>query len=134
MSMNDEQFETTMEGLPTVGLSDTAAQLRARDTAQREALGRVEAERASNQKAIKRLERQLDAALDECDTAQAQLAEAVGLLEKVTDTTGWDLRDGPLISQVHDFLVPHREAAFMKAKGVRHAQAEQQEAQGDGHD
>ena len=113
MSTSDEQFEMLMRRLD-FGAMDISRQLRARDTAQREALARVEAERDL---AVSQRDHNLYSArlmTEAAEEAQAQLAEAVGLLKHVKDWFGWgDLPES--LSKLDSFL-------------SRHAQAEQQEA------
>ncbi|MDT3718478.1 hypothetical protein [Pseudomonas oryzihabitans] len=77
--MNDEKFELTISDLAGSGTyyADIADELRARDTAQREALARVEAERDA---ALAHGNHQVAGrawAMQERDTTQAQLDEAV---------------------------------------------------------
>lgn len=111
-----------------------------------QALARVEAENASNRKAIKRLERQLDAALDERDTAQAQLAEAVVMLhryQELVSTIDMGSTAAPMewcshfrnevkrrTVELGDFLARHAQAAEVHGDSHTPAQAEQQEVQG----
>lgn len=113
--MNDQQFELAMCELEDKG-SWHSKGLRARDTAQREALARVEAERDE----FKRLAREnfelVGDQRQSIDTAQAQLAQAVGLLRELRPTIPKDV----LLLWCID------RDAFLS----RHAQAEQQEAHG----
>ncbi len=82
-AMNDQEFELC---LLTLGLFDFKAAvegLRIRDTAQREALARVEAERDL---AVSQRDGNLFAAqqmTEAAEEAQAQLAEAVALLQEI---------------------------------------------------
>lgn len=115
--MNNEQFEYQMRMIEHAYNPTVVTALRARDTAQREVLARVEAERDAlrDNLALARSERdRVIALLKKRDTAQAQLAEAVGLLREVElwsdGTKSW-------LDKLASFL-------------DRHAQAEQQEAQG----
>lgn len=103
--MNDEQFEALVSNIAP---ENVQAFLRARDTAQREALARVEAEL--------RQSRLCELGKDtELKHAQAQLAEAVGLLQQQCDKD----RYGANTEHVEAFLGRYR---------ARHAQSEQQEA------
>lgn len=104
--MNDEQFEGTMTALEINGYSRQVAQLRARDTAQRDSLAQVEAE-------LSDIRHKAFTAAMARDTAQAQLAEAVGLLR---DTYHQPFIKSELLKKIEPFL-------------ARYAQAEQQEAQ-----
>ncbi|WP_295487907.1 hypothetical protein [uncultured Pseudomonas sp.] len=148
MIMNDEQFEESLQVLEQAMWPSTAEKLRARDTAQRDALARVEAER---DRLAKRLcichscggrgevhtgqytdegqwqppepvmvecgecggDGQIGQVID-LDNAQAQLAEAVGLLRYSQEIAR--LFDDEHTAEVGRFL-------------ARHTQAEQQEAQ-----
>lgn len=133
MSMNDEEFEQSLQALEQAMWPSTAGKLRARDTAQREALARVEAELAEAVGFL-RSARYLNGddleAIDDFvlrhtqaeqrDTAQAHLAEALLLIRDAKEglRTGPDYGwEGRLANQLGEFL-------------ARHAQAEQQEAQG----
>lgn len=74
--MNDEQFERAMRYFEGIDERLLAGDLRARDTAQREALARVEAERyIARQQVLDVVER----CGDDMGYLRAQLAEAVGL-------------------------------------------------------
>ena len=64
--------------------------------------------------------------LSYADTGQAQLAEAVGLLEQLTSTGCWDVSNSALVERACDIWMAHRDAKHSKAKN---AQAEQLEAQ-----
>ncbi|WP_178118399.1 MULTISPECIES: zinc finger-like domain-containing protein [unclassified Pseudomonas] len=101
--MNDEKFELTICDLAGSGTyyADIADELRSRDTAQREALARVEAERD-----VERARG--DAAVGDANEAEAQLAEAVGLLGEVMqkDGEGWGTLDG----RIESFLARHAQA------------------------
>lgn len=132
--MNDEKFELAMLGLDDIGLSDGAAQLRARDTAQREALARVE-------------EIALEAAslaqrrLEERDAAQAQLAplqaempdlrvnmiKALDLLEVLTSTKYTDRAFAEAVDEADEMLEQ------LRGKVVLKGLADQQEARGVAH-
>lgn len=74
--MNDEQFEYQMRMIEHAYNPTVVAALRARDAAQREALARVEAERNEVCDGLDRQTARLIA-------AQAQLAEAVALLQNI---------------------------------------------------
>jgi len=115
--MNDGQFEGTMTALEINGYGKQVAKLRARDTAQREALARVEGERDEVCDGLDRQTARLIA-------AHAQLAEAVDCL------TGCAARLRVLIDhdkhKLLDVVAEEKAKAFL----ARHAQAEQQEAQG----
>jgi hypothetical protein len=113
--MNDEKFEITISDLAGSGTyyADIADELRARDSAQREALARVEAERDELARCIE-LHDTIDAGI-----AQQQLAEAVKLIRHAKD----ELRTGP------DYGWEDRLAGQLDAFLARHTQAEQQEAQ-----
>lgn len=113
--MNDEQFESVMQQLENHGgrYAMLVLKLRARDTAQREALARVEAE--NEQMASKLLE-----IAEQRDAAQAQLAQAVGILDRLS---AYKPQGICAPTAVQGFAI---EAASFLA---RHAQAEQQEAQ-----
>lgn len=131
--MNDEQFEYQMRIIEHAYNPTVVAALRARDTAQREALARVEAELHAVHDMVTMLEEhewadhagkgpiskgleycittmhnELHEAHERADTAQAQLAEAMGLL-----------RDSTLYTAFPN----HEVTAFL----ARHAQTEQQE-------
>ena len=127
--MNDEQFEALMGCL----IGEVADRLRARDTAQREALGaaidgamkwekdlkdarealtRVEAERDAARSRQEHTQSTLRTVLAELQSSQAQLAEAVGIIR--------DVYIGSRVSRV--------EAQSMQTFLARLAQAEQQEA------
>lgn len=110
MSMNDEQFEQELQFLSTLASPPLIEQIRARDIAQREALARAEAERDQWQTAYWKQHRITG-------EAQAQLAEAVGLLRKVVAWPAEECTYGQ--EQVQEAA-----CAFL----VRHAQADQQEA------
>lgn len=107
MRISDESFEFNMQILEADGLPGTAAELRARDTAQREALARVEAEAG-------RLAEAGLAAHVKATAAHAQLAEAVGLLGEIAEEENEEVPYAAIL----DFL-------------ARHAQAEKQEALSD---
>lgn len=112
--MNDEQFEQTMRYFDGIDEGSFARQLRARDTAQREALARVEADLAMKQEAYEVAVGMLHVARSKTKEAQAQLAQAVGLLRYNMES-----------SSFREILTLERDiAAFL----ARHAQAEQQEA------
>lgn len=105
--MSDEQFERICELVEhELQSPDAAAMLSARDAVQRQELARVEAERDSVQ---------IDAMSysEQRDIAQAQLAEAVGLLKYAMES-----------SSFREILTLERDIADFLA------QAEQQEAQG----
>jgi hypothetical protein len=111
--MNDEQFELTISDLAGSGTyyADIADELRARDTAQREALARVEAERDEALEFMRINARSGMSYAEQRDTAQAQLAEAEGLLSYLLPR-----QTSPVsVDKVKTFLASH-------------AQAEQQEA------
>ena len=80
--MNDEQFEVVLDFIRRNWNSggSPVSDLRARDTAQREALARVEAEHADD---VKRYRQLLNEAGRDRYSAQKKLAEAVGLLQKI---------------------------------------------------
>ena len=101
--MNDEQFEATMECLR----DELADNLRARDTAQREALARVEAERDGAWRNAQRWRKAEH-------TAQAQLAEAVGLLLDASDPRGPNIR----YAAIKDFLLRHAQAVQQEARNA----------------
>lgn len=77
--MNNEQFEYQMRMIEHAYNPTVVTALRARDTAQREALARVEAERNEVCDGLDRQTARLIA-------AQAQLAEAVERLAKAEET------------------------------------------------
>lgn len=126
--MNDEQFEHVLKFIQDNWHSgqELAGKMRARDTAQREALARVEAERDKVSAVLARVENERKnlqeqggklavrwaLAVNERKAAQAQLAEAVGLLREVEPARYFA---DDLDARVEAFL-------------ARHAQAEQQEA------
>lgn len=112
--MNDEQFEATMGAFSQLGWPTTVDDLRARDTAQREALARVEAERDAARSRQEHTQSTLRTVLVELQSSQAQLAEAVGLLKYAMESSGF-----------REILTLERDIAGFLA---RHAQAEQQEA------
>jgi hypothetical protein len=142
--MNDEQFELTINDLARSGTyyADIADELRARDTAQREALARVEAERDAMESMVIMLEEkewaehaskgpvssrletcittlinELSEANERADTAQAQLASALALIGEVQS----ELRTGESYGW---------EDRLAGKLGTFLAQTEQQEAQG----
>ncbi len=125
--MNDQQFEESLQVLEQAMWPSTAEKLRSRDTAQREALARLEAERDTAIAQMQNIRKNRDRLnKEQCDTefklciAKQQLAEAVGLLKKLRP---WMTRlaerngDGDLA-----------EAALLDDFLARHAQAEQQKA------
>lgn len=123
--MNDEQFEESLQALEQAMWPSTAEKLRSRDTAQREALARMEAERDTAIAQMQNIRRGRDAINKELGDAgfnlciaQQQLAEAVGLLNDPDRgyKHGWFPTQA---KKIEDFL-------------ARHTQAEQQEA-GHGH-
>lgn len=124
--MNDEKFELTISDLAGSGTyyADIADELRTRDTAQREALARVEAEHADD---VKRYRQLLNEAGRDRYAAQKQLAEAVGLLEQLISTGCWDVSNSAPVDRARDIYMAHRDSKLSKVKGD---QAEQQEAQG----
>ncbi len=109
--MNDEQFETIMQQLENHGgrYSMLVLKLRARDTAQREALARMEAEAG-------RLAEAGLAAHVRATTAQAQLADILYILDQHRAWTGMGWEQLP---------VPVHAVEKIRSKL---AQAEQQEA------
>lgn len=122
--MNDEQFEATMECLR----DELADKLRARDTAQREALARVEAERDTAVVKMQNIRKERDAINKELGDAgfnlciaQQQLAEAVGLLREVNSQRFTTLAT---VEIIESFIGRHSQTFHDRA------QAEQQEAQG----
>lgn len=140
MSMSDEQFEKA------VSMSEWCDDLRARDTAQREALARVEAEREERRQWAGHYAHQRD-------IAQAQLAEAVELIRETLDEMFFEdypkLED--FLSRIHRAQAEQQEVcwqcggigevdtggvmpwgapAMAKCPCQREDQAEQQEAQG----
>nr|WP_288355956.1 hypothetical protein [uncultured Pseudomonas sp.] len=132
--MNDQQFERDTEALRHRGYVSFVEAVRARDTAQREALARVEAERDTAIAQMQNIRKQRDAINKELgDTAfnlciaQQQLAEAMKLIDQHYN----DLGDacGAFQSQ-HDVNIVERFLDVLQAFLARHAQAEQQEAQG----
>lgn len=102
------------------GLPDGMCVLSYAETAQRESLARVEAERDALRDQVVKSDAVAMANAFACDTAQAQLEEALTLIRDAKEglrtgpSYGWEDR---LATQLGDFL-------------ARHAQAEQQEAQG----
>jgi len=106
--MNDEQFEAVLDFIRRNWNSggNPVAELRSRDTAQREA---VESWRAAHARESAALAQ----AWEQCDTARAQLAEAVGLLREFRAKR----------MNVPASLCEETDAFF-----ARHAQAEQQQA------
>ena len=122
--MNDEQFEATMECLR----DELADKLRARDTAQREALARVEAERDTAVVQMQNIRKERDAINKELGDAgfnlciaQQQLAEAVGLLREVNSQRFTTLAT---VEIIESFIGRHSQTFHDRA------QAEHQEAQG----
>jgi len=113
--MNDEKFELTISDLAGSGTyyADIADELRARDTAQREALARVEAERDEAREFMRINAKSGMTYAEQRDIAQAQLAEAVVLLKEVGAYFGW-VPMPSLVGNIANFL-------------ARHAQAEQQD-------
>lgn len=123
--MNDEQFKTLVSNIAP---ENVQAFLRARDTAQREALARVEAElKATDQKLLAKtgahefVKHGVNRLVAERDTTQAQLAEAVGLLWFIQGYLE-EGQDSHVKSKIRSFISRHRLDEY--------AQAEQQEAQG----
>jgi len=125
--MNDEQFEEEMCALEDCGHDDFVEALRARDTAQREALARVEAERDRWIGHYNHLmEQHMPRTGDGCEKGwsrvvearelQAQLAEAAALLDRLFLSKSYVGLEAIMVDV----------GAFL----ARHAQAEQQEAQG----
>ena len=84
--MNDEQFEGRMQIVEVEVSQLMANQLRARDTAQREALARTEAERDAVKLSLLNAECEVLLVEGQRDTVQAQLAEAVERLAKAEET------------------------------------------------
>jgi len=90
--MNDEQFEGRMQIVEVEVSQLMANQLRARNTAQREALARVEAERDTAIVQMQNIRKQRDAINKKLGDAEfnlciahQQLAEAVGLIRETLD-------------------------------------------------
>lgn len=108
MSMSDERFEEGMQTVENNIYSNLAQELRDRDTAQREALARVEAERQEWTLLTMRV-------MSERDAAQAQLAEAIGLLREI--------ESAKIIFNAEKFELNRRLVGLL----ARLAQAEQQE-------
>lgn len=114
--MNEEQFEEEMCALEDCGHDDFVEALRARDTAQREALARVEADGLKQWQAGRDgMREERDAWIEKCQQYQAQLAEALGLLNSSHKKLRLRIFDCEHLQKVDAFL-------------ARHAQAEQQEA------
>lgn len=113
MSMSDEQFEKA------VSMSEWCDDLRARDVTQREALARAEAERDALREQVVKSDAVAMANHFACDTAQAQLAEAVGLLWFIQGYLE-EGQDSNVKSKIRNFISRHRLD--------EHTQAEQQEA------
>lgn len=137
MSMNEEEFASFLWALENTGLAWAVDDLRARDTAQREALARVEAERdtaIAQMQNIRtnrdRLNKQLGDAEFKLCISQQQLTEAVGLIEKSADLAG-ELGDYLVsLAKRHSGTELLDHERNLRAFLDRHAQAEQQEAQG----
>ncbi len=53
------------------------------------------------------------------DTAKAQLAEAVGLLDQLTSTGCWDVSNSDLVDRARDIWMEHRDAKLSNAKGAQ---------------
>lgn len=118
MIMSDEKFELTISDLAGSGTyyADIADELRARDAAQREALARVEADGLKHWQAGRDgMRDERDAWIEKHRTAKAQLAESLKHLDSVVNGYGCDMHSKP--GGPREFL-------------ARHAQAEQQVAQG----
>lgn len=122
MSINDEQFEGRMQIVEVEVSQMMADQLRTRDTDQREALARVEAEKHTlecrfevSEATLSCIRGCLRAAECDIDQLKLQLAEALWHLDGVLNNLPEDLN--PRFGGSRSFL-------------TRHAQAEQQEAQG----
>lgn len=144
MSMNDEQFEEAMKAFDNCFITNMTADLRARDTAQREALARVEAAAKENLADERRVtsfvHTLLAAAKSERDTAQAQLAEAVGLIDQHFNDLGdaccsfESQHDVDTVTRFLDvlqaFLARHAQGVEVTGNSRGPAHAEQQEAQG----
>lgn len=122
--------------------SESRIALDSHDTSQREALARAEAERDGARDALSRVRTQNEMLRDKCseyvafiekllcqrNTAQAQLAEAVGLL---SDTAGCVRIEGLYpyhYRRIEVFLARHAQAAEVTGNSRGPAQAEQQEA------
>lgn len=135
--MNDEEFKEVIDDLECNRLPVTGARLRARDTAQREALARVEAERdalellyqaAKSSRAT--LTNLCKSAIEDRDSVQAQLAEAVGLVEKSADLAG-ELGDYFVsLAKRHSGTELLDHERNLRDFLSRQAPAEQQDAQG----
>ncbi|MDU4058680.1 MAG: hypothetical protein E7H60_19250 [Pseudomonas oryzihabitans] len=111
--MNDEQFQEDTEALRRGGYVSFVDDIRARDTAQREALARVEASAATMAAAGR-------GAWAKATTLQTQLAEAVGLLGQLHDITFNSVEiPEKLNNSVLEFLACHDQAEQQEAQGAQ---------------
>lgn len=119
--MNEEQFEQELQFLSTLASPPLIEQLRARDTAQREALARVEAERdAALQQVLDVVER----SSDDIVYLRGQLAEAVRLMRELEPHKVSE----ELETRFRAFISRHGQAAEVTWDYRGPGQAEQQEA------
>lgn len=111
--MNRNEIITITNMMCQAGMDSTAKLIWRHDLEQREALARVEAERDAARSRQEHTQSTLRTVLAELQSSQAQLAEAVGLLSAAVDYC-------------------YSSEAYEKGRAflARHAQAEQQEAQG----
>ena len=118
MSINDEQFEGRMQIIEVEVGQMMANQLRARDTAQREALAQVEAERDDIAKSRDQAITDWNKVVDQRYATLGELAEAVGLLRDSLSS----------IDTLPGYPCGVEAADRIEAFLARHAQDEQQEA------
>ena len=126
--MNDEQFEVVLDFIRRNWNSggSPVSDLRARDTAQREALARAEEDKSSALRVLARQVEKSGAVIAELAAVRSQMAEAVGLIDQHFN----DLGDACCsFESQHDVDTVTRFLDVLQAFLARHAQAEQQEAQ-----
>lgn len=100
MTISDERFELNMQGLEADGLAGTAAELRARDTAQREAIERLQGEMDEYISSVPGIENQRD-----------NLREALARVEAERDAVLAKAPTPGAYDQTYTALHKHRELA-----------------------
>ncbi|WP_145150795.1 hypothetical protein [Pseudomonas oryzihabitans] len=131
--MNDEKFELTISDLAGSGTyyADIADELRARDTAQREALARVEETALEAASLAQRRLEERDAVLEQLAQLQAEMPDlhanmtkALDLLEVLTSAKYTDRAFVEAVDEADEML------ERLRGKVVLEGLAEQQEARG----
>lgn len=127
--MNDEQFETAMDYLGDEGQASTTQQLRARDAAQREAIGAWKAAHAREAAALAHAWEQRDAAQAQLAQLQAEMPDlranmtkALDLLQVLTSTKYTDRVFVEAVDEADEMLEQ------LRGKVVVKGMAKQQEA------